>query len=123
MCCSTALLYSIRAFHDNQLGSTPWISPGAYNHHTPSAHRGTVEPHPPVARTLQCNIMGPLGAMKRQSVVYFKAFYSSSCSPLPHWLCGKCRFSPFKFCSSASFVCLLGVYQEGFTACFFLLLR
>lgn len=27
----------LRLFHDNQLGSAPWISPGAYNHHTPSA--------------------------------------------------------------------------------------
>lgn len=83
VCCSTALFNSIRVFHDNQLGSTPWISPGAYNHHTPSAQTGTGEPHPPVARTLQCNITGPLGAMKRQFVVYFKAFYSRLCSFFP----------------------------------------
>ena len=118
VCCTTALFNSIRVFHDNQLGSTPWISPGAYNHHTPSAQTGTGEPHPPVARTLHCNITGPLGATKRRFLVYFKAFYYRLCYvlffPLALGSVLNVDFSPFKFNLSAPFP----AYQ-GFTACLF----
>lgn len=112
VCCFTMLLNSIRAFHDNQLGSTPWISLGAYNHHTPSAQTGTGETRPRLTRMLQCNVIGQLGAMKRQFVVYFKAFYSNLWSFLQQWMCTKYRFSPLTFCSSAPLSCILGVDQE-----------